>query len=113
MPEAPVPFRHGTTRHVRRIRAVARPPEGTRHTETPHALQGRAFQAGGIMTLLTLLKLLVNIARTVTSVVAVLYIAIACWIFTSGGDYALYALSLIHISEPTRQAEISYAVFCL
>ena len=25
----------------------------------------------------------------------------------------LYALSLIHISEPTRQAEISYAVFCL
>ena len=23
------------------------------------------------------------------------------------------ALSLIHISEPTRQAEISYAVFCL
>ena len=26
---------------------------------------------------------------------------------------ALYVLSLIHISEPTRQAEISYAVFCL
>ena len=26
---------------------------------------------------------------------------------------ALEALSLIHISEPTRQAEISYAVFCL
>src|SRR5674476_265604 len=25
----------------------------------------------------------------------------------------IYALSLIHISEPTRQAEISYAVFCL
>ena len=24
-----------------------------------------------------------------------------------------YELSLIHISEPTRQAEISYAVFCL
>src|SRR5678810_181066 len=24
-----------------------------------------------------------------------------------------YKLSLIHISEPTRQAEISYAVFCL
>ena len=24
-----------------------------------------------------------------------------------------YRLSLIHISEPTRQAEISYAVFCL
>src|SRR5678809_1655073 len=27
--------------------------------------------------------------------------------------HALYVLSLIHISEPTRQAEISYAVFCL
>src|SRR5678809_731584 len=26
---------------------------------------------------------------------------------------AQYILSLIHISEPTRQAEISYAVFCL
>ena len=25
----------------------------------------------------------------------------------------LNILSLIHISEPTRQAEISYAVFCL
>ena len=25
----------------------------------------------------------------------------------------VYRLSLIHISEPTRQAEISYAVFCL
>src|SRR5665213_1850214 len=27
-------------------------------------------------------------------------------------DPALIILSLIHISEPTRQAEISYAVFC-
>ena len=27
--------------------------------------------------------------------------------------YTKYVLSLIHISEPTRQAEISYAVFCL
>jgi len=26
---------------------------------------------------------------------------------------SLHKLSLIHISEPTRQAEISYAVFCL
>ena len=26
---------------------------------------------------------------------------------------AAFILSLIHISEPTRQAEISYAVFCL
>ena len=25
----------------------------------------------------------------------------------------IQSLSLIHISEPTRQAEISYAVFCL
>ena len=29
------------------------------------------------------------------------------WLHLSGN------LSLIHISEPTRQAEISYAVFCL
>src|SRR5678809_1385413 len=28
-------------------------------------------------------------------------------------DVVDYLLSLIHISEPTRQAEISYAVFCL
>ena len=28
-------------------------------------------------------------------------------------NHKLYILSLIHISEPTRQAEISYAVFCL
>src|SRR5665213_3887264 len=27
--------------------------------------------------------------------------------------YVVQVLSLIHISEPTRQAEISYAVFCL
>src|SRR5678810_170204 len=30
-----------------------------------------------------------------------------------GISEALVTLSLIHISEPTRQAEISYAVFCL
>ena len=30
-----------------------------------------------------------------------------------GGRLHLVDLSLIHISEPTRQAEISYAVFCL
>src|SRR5678810_1390749 len=30
-----------------------------------------------------------------------------------GTRSTLIALSLIHISEPTRQAEISYAVFCL
>ena len=31
----------------------------------------------------------------------------------SDGEAQALALSLIHISEPTRQAEISYAVFCL
>ena len=30
-----------------------------------------------------------------------------------GAVNAAVELSLIHISEPTRQAEISYAVFCL
>src|SRR5450756_2983939 len=29
------------------------------------------------------------------------------------GDGAIYYLSLIHISEPTRLGMISYAVFCL
>eukprot|EP01015_Nassula_variabilis_P029619 TRINITY_DN6378_c0_g1_i5.p1 TRINITY_DN6378_c0_g1~~TRINITY_DN6378_c0_g1_i5.p1 ORF type:complete len:563 (-),score=111.82 TRINITY_DN6378_c0_g1_i5:24-1712(-) len=33
--------------------------------------------------------------------------------FVSGGEDKIVKLSLIHISEPTRQAEISYAVFCL
>ena len=33
------------------------------------------------------------------------------WIFDNVG--ALQEMSLIHISEPTRQAERSYAVFCL
>src|SRR5678809_846500 len=33
------------------------------------------------------------------------------WII--GWDLIVEYLSLIHISEPTRQAEISYAVFCL
>ena len=31
----------------------------------------------------------------------------------SAQDFMKVGLSLIHISEPTRQAEISYAVFCL
>ena len=31
----------------------------------------------------------------------------------NGSNGAIQDLSLIHISEPTRQAEISYAVFCL
>ena len=30
-----------------------------------------------------------------------------------GINETIEKLSLIHISEPTRQAEISYAVFCL
>ena len=40
----------------------------------------------------------------------------ACWAYTVGAAIAMkkgVKLSLIHISEPTRQAEISYAVFCL
>ena len=32
---------------------------------------------------------------------------------TDGITEYVHELSLIHISEPTRQAEISYAVFCL
>ena len=36
-------------------------------------------------------------------------IAATTWLF----NHEQLLLSLIHISEPTRQAEISYAVFCL
>ena len=39
---------------------------------------------------------------------------ITAFIGPSGcGKSTMLKLSLIHISEPTRQAEISYAVFCL
>ena len=34
------------------------------------------------------------------------------WCLTMGSRCVVY-LSLIHISEPTRHAQISYAVFCL
>src|SRR5674476_691097 len=33
--------------------------------------------------------------------------------FAGDSEFVVPSLSLIHISEPTRQAEISYAVFCL
>ena len=36
-----------------------------------------------------------------------------CGLDVSVLERAVLDLSLIHISEPTRQAEISYAVFCL
>ena len=37
------------------------------------------------------------------------------WMYSVDADLSMpyQDLSLIHISEPTRQAEISYAVFCL
>ena len=35
------------------------------------------------------------------------------WARATNADVIALQLSLIHISEPTRQAEISYAVFCL
>src|SRR5674476_908071 len=37
----------------------------------------------------------------------------ACVVIGADQVAELNGLSLIHISEPTRQAEISYAVFCL
>src|SRR5665213_4033382 len=37
----------------------------------------------------------------------------APWSSAQVSSSTAQALSLIHISEPTRQAEISYAVFCL
>ena len=35
------------------------------------------------------------------------------FLLQAAGKNIMVDLSLIHISEPTRQAEISYAVFCL
>ena len=44
----------------------------------------------------------------------ILTIVLAVNVFSSKMRISrLERLSLIHISEPTRQAEISYAVFCL
>ena len=50
---------------------------------------------------------------------AVTTVTPGCIVNIMGGTYyeeikvTVSGLSLIHISEPTRQAEISYAVFCL
>src|SRR5665213_1000938 len=40
---------------------------------------------------------------------SILWAVVVFWLLLA----AVGMLSLIHISEPTRQAEISYAVFCL
>src|SRR5674476_1532939 len=42
--------------------------------------------------------------------IVLIVVPLICIIFST---IYVYNLSLIHISEPTRQAEISYAVFCL
>src|SRR5674476_103901 len=53
-----------------------------------------------------------ELARAVATATSADLVRLQCY---EGVDEAraLYELSLIHISEPTRQAEISYAVFCL
>ena len=51
--------------------------------------------------------------RIIRSVGAKLPIHIEPGFHIGSDDTAIIVLSLIHISEPTRQAEISYAVFCL
>src|SRR5678810_260559 len=50
--------------------------------------------------------------RTLTSIVYLVVFFTLPFIKVDGEPLFLF-LSLIHISEPTRQAEISYAVFCL
>ena len=49
----------------------------------------------------------------VTFLAAVTYGAVIVPILHEFKSDNIHNLSLIHISEPTRQAEISYAVFCL
>src|SRR5665213_187880 len=50
------------------------------------------------------------------STILIAFLGLLTWIhhmFTTPLPVVVLILSLIHISEPTRQAEISYAVFCL
>ena len=58
-------------------------------------------------------KLLFFLLWSITSMISydtrVLLVMLVCSLII----FAMSKLSLIHISEPTRQAEISYAVFCL
>ena len=55
-----------------------------------------------------------DIARAATMTMGgTLTIALFCMDVDTCKQYGVHGLSLIHISEPTRQAEISYAVFCL
>src|SRR5674476_1524597 len=90
-------------------------PLTKRSVSDPQTLKmGRLFALGwGVV--LTLGALLFP-QDTKTPVVVV---ALGIASFTSGGLLGgfflgiYWRLSLIHISEPTRQAEISYAVFCL
>ena len=42
-----------------------------------------------------------------------IYWELLAWLFRSFLAVTTFALSLIHISEPTRLGMISYAVFCL
>src|SRR5665213_3934216 len=78
-----------------------------------------AWIAVGATAASTLVSVLVTIAFLSTPPVAHSYTQVLwTWIDVGGlrPEIALYLdplLSLIHISEPTRQAEISYAVFCL
>ena len=78
-----------------------------------HAAARRMAEAGGFPVTYTGVRALKGVGE---------YTAAAICSFAYGMPYAvvdgnvyrvLSRLSLIHISEPTRQAEISYAVFCL
>ena len=61
-------------------------------------------------------RILSNFQRTTGLFSSLLYTKLFCVLFlglSCMGNQGVKKLSLIHISEPTRQAEISYAVFCL
>ena len=54
----------------------------------------------------------IPVIETITSALSGMIVKINEFLSFGSGGFDMI-LSLIHISEPTRQAEISYAVFCL
>src|SRR5674476_368878 len=73
-----------------------------------HSDQGfnRVFTAGGVTQIVSALWLLFDAAPHQKRPRPTI-------LFRQWHQRPVVELSLIHISEPTRQAEISYAVFCL
>src|SRR5674476_1076589 len=74
-----------------------------------------------ILLLFSCVKLLIPVKKVRLLIDPILLHIAEAWIAGNSGwmrltqrtTWDVQGISLIHISEPTRQAEISYAVFCL